>query len=396
MYRPVEALAQSFSRMKARDYATFLQVAEIKGNSYANTVYADADGNIAYFHPQFVARRDDRFDFKKPVDGSNPDVDWRGEHQLQELPHVLNPSDGWIANTNNWPYSAAGNSSPKAIDYPRYMDMVGENPRGLQARRVLANREDFTLQSLVTAAYDPYLPAFARLIPRLVASYDQTSTTDPLRAELTEQIELLRKWNYCWRSDSIATSLAVYWGEQFVSKLETPLTATGAIFSALEKGISSASSRDNLLALASACAELRERFGSWRIPWGEVNRFQRLDGKVLTQFDDAKPSIPVPFTSGLWGSLAVFIARHCDQKRRYGIAGNSFIAAVEFGPQVRARAASMGGASGHRDSPHFDDQSSCCISGQLREVYFHSSELSGHIERIYRPGDRGESPRRLG
>ena len=149
MNTPVAALEQSFLRTKATDYTSFMKVAELKANSSNNTLFADDGGNIAYLHPQFIPRRDDRFDYTKPVN------DWKGLHALNEAPHVLNPPVGWVFNTNDWPYSAAGPDSPRQRDYPRYMDTVGENPRGLHATRLLQGRHDFTPFSLMVAAYAP-------------------------------------------------------------------------------------------------------------------------------------------------------------------------------------------------------------------------------------------------
>jgi acyl-homoserine-lactone acylase len=192
MHKPVEALQQSWLRTKAKDYASFLEVAELKANSSNNTIFADARGNIAYLHPQFIPVRDDRFDYLRPVDGSDPQTDWRGLHALSETPRVLNPPNGWIQNTNNWPYSAAGPYSPKQAEYPRYMDAFGENPRGLHAMQVLEERRDFTLESLRAAAYDSHQPAFAMMIPTLVQAWDQAPVSDPLKRGLSEQVELLR------------------------------------------------------------------------------------------------------------------------------------------------------------------------------------------------------------
>ena len=109
MDKPVEALQQSFIRTKAIDLTSFLAIADrFKANSSNNTIFADDRGEIAYLHPQFVPRRDNRFDYTKPVDGSDPATDWNGLHALSELPSVLNPSVGWAQNTNAWPYRAAG------------------------------------------------------------------------------------------------------------------------------------------------------------------------------------------------------------------------------------------------------------------------------------------------
>jgi len=387
MQRPVEALSQSFLRTKARDYRSFMQVAELRANSSNNTIFADAEGTIAYLHPQFIPRRDDRFDFTKPVDGSDPATDWKGLHALDEAPHLRNPPNGWIQNTNNWPYSAAGEFSPKRERFPRYMDAAGENPRGIHAVMVLQGRKDFTLESLNQAAYDPYLTAFARLIPTLLRAYDATPASDPLRARLAGEIAALRGWDFRWSATSVPTSLAVFWGEELWGRV-APEARRGGI-SVYDFMADRAPARQKLEALAAASDRLTADFGTWRTPWGEINRFQRITGDIAQPFSDAAPSIPIPFTSAQWGSLASFGARrYPGTKRYYGTSGNSFVAVVEFGDSVRARAVTAGGQSGNPRSPHFNDQARRYAAGSLREVYFYPSQLRGHTEREYRPGQR--------
>jgi acyl-homoserine-lactone acylase len=386
MNRPVQALSQSFLRTKARDYRSFRQLAEeLKANSSNNTIFADADGNIAYFHPHFVPRRDDRFDYTRPVDGSDPATDWKGLHSVDEVPHLLNPAVGWIQNTNNWPYSAAGPNSPRRESFPRYMDAAGENPRGIHAIMVLENRKDFTLESLIAAAYDPYLPAFAQLIPTLVQAYDRAPASDPLKARLAEQIGVLRGWDYRWGAASVPTALAVFWGEHLWGVVAADARRAGvSVYDYMATG---ATPQQKLASLAAASDRLQQDFGTWRTPWGEINRFQRLTGDIVQPFSDAGPSIAVPFTSAQWGSLASFGARrYPSTKRYYGTSGNSFVAAVEFGPRVRARAVSAGGESGDPRSRHFNDQAERYAAGDLREVYFYPEQLRGHTERVYRPG----------
>jgi acyl-homoserine-lactone acylase len=386
MYRPVPALSQSFLRTKAHDYQSYLKVAELKANSSNNTIFADADGDIAYLHPQFMPRRDDHFDYTHPVDGSNPDADWKGEHRLDELPHVLNPPNGWIANTNNWPYSVAGQYSPRASDFPRYMDTAGENARGLHAALVLKDRKDFTLQSLIGAAFDSYLTAFARLIPALTAAYDQLPATDPLRERLAGQVELLRTWDDRWSADSEATSLAVFWGERLWDAARKP--AEELSMPEYDYVADRVPGDLKLKALADASDRLVQDFGSWRVKWGAINRYQRNNGDIVQKFDDEKPSTPVPFTASTWGSLASFKARRYEGTRRYyGTSGNSFVAVVEFGDKVHAMAVTAGGESGHPASPHFDDEAVRYATGALREVYFYPQQLQGHAERTYHPGE---------
>jgi acyl-homoserine-lactone acylase len=385
MNKPLEALQQSWLRTRANDYAAYMKVAELKANSSNNTIYADDKGNIAYLHPQFIPKRDDRFDYTKPVDGSDPSTDWQGLLPLDKAPRLLNPPTGWIFNTNDWPYSAAGPDSPKQADFPRYMDSVGENPRGLHATRVLTGRRDVTLASLIDTAFDPYLPAFARQLPILIADFDALPPADPLKQKLAGPIALLRTWDYRWGITSMPTSLAVFWGDILWDKASKLDTEEG--LSVYDRMADKAGPKLRLNALVEAAGRLEHDFGSWGVPWGEVNRFQRIDGAIVQPFDDAKPSIPVPFTSSRWGSLASFGAhRWPGTKRYYGTSGNSFVAVVEFGDKVRARAVTAGGESGHPDSPHFNDEAERYTTGNLRTVYFWPEEQQGHIERTYHPG----------
>ena len=298
---------------------------------------------------------------------------------------MLNPPNGWLYNTNNWPYSAAGPHSPKKTDYPAYVERGIENPRGLHAIRVLQDKKDFTLSSLRDAAYDSYLPAFAALIPTLTAAYDQTPNNNPAKAKVAEQIEVLRVWDYRWSAASVPTSLAVFWGEEMWRRVRQDAQAEEMSVYEYVAGKTPASQK--LEALAAASDKLTTDFGSWKTPWGDINRFQRLTDDIVHPFSDSGPSIPVGFTSSQWGSLASFGARpYKGSKKVYGTGGNSFVAIVEFGDSVRARAVTAGGESGNPTSPHFNDQALRYSTGDLREVYFYRPQLKGHTEREYHPG----------
>jgi acyl-homoserine-lactone acylase len=385
MNTPIPALEQSFLRTKQRDYASFMKIAGLKANSSNNTLFADSKGHIAYLHPQFIPRRDDRFDYTKPVDGSNPATDWKGLHELDEAPRAVDPPNGWVFNVNDSPYSAAGPYSPKKADFPRYMDTAGETPRTKHANLVLAGKSGFTLDSLLQAAYDPYLPAFGDLIPALAAAWDSTPGSDPLKARTRDQVAALRAWDKRWGVASTETSLAVFWGENLYRASIEDARARGIDIYAYMA--SQTSPAQKLQALAEASDRLQADFGSWRTPWGEINRFQRLTNDIVATFHDDQPSIPTPFTSAQWGSLASFGAKRQPQtKRYYGTLGNSFVAVVEFGNRVRARAVTAGGESGDPASPHFNDQAARYVAGNLRDVYFYPDQLKEHVERTYHPG----------
>jgi acyl-homoserine-lactone acylase len=384
MQEPVKALTQSYVRTKAKDYKSYRKTMELQANSSNNTIFADADGDIAYFHGNFIPKRDTSFDWTKPVDGSNPATEWHGLHSVDETPQLLNPQSGWLYNANNWPWSAAGPSSPKKADYPAYVENGGESARGLHAIRVLQDTKDFTVSSLIAAAYDSYLTWFEKPIPALIKAWDNTPAANPLKAKVAEQIGLLRKWDLRWSVDSVPTSLAVFWGEDVRRRLGGGGRRAGA---SIDDAIGSAPAEQLLESLSAASDKLHADFGSWKTPWGDINRFQRLTGDIVHPFNDAGPSIPVGFTSSQWGSLASFGARaYPGTKKWYGTSGNSFVAVVEFGETVHARAVTAGGESGHPSSPHFNDQAKRYSTGDLREVYFYRSQLKGHTEREYHPG----------
>ena len=386
MQEPVKALIQSYTRTKATDYKSFRQTMELHTNSSNNTIFADSDGDIAYFHGDFIPRRDARFDWTKPVDGSNPATDWHGLLSVDESPHLLNPESGWLYNSNDAPWSAAGPGSLKKEDYPAYVETGGESARGLHAIRVLENKKNLTLDSLISSvAFDSYLPWFEKTIPALTKAWDEEPDADPLKDKLSEQIKCLREWDLRWGVSSIPTSLAVFWGEAILRQVSHD--AAGAGMPIYDYVGTKAPPKLLLQSLATASDRLTADFGTWKTPWGEINRFQRLDDSIAPHFHDAKPSIPVGFTSGTWGSLAAFGARpYPGTKKWYGNSGNSFVAVVEFGKTVRAKAVTAGGESGDPASPHFNDEASRYSTGDLRDVYFYRSQLKGHAERVYHPG----------
>lgn len=375
MQEPIKALMQSFGRTKTSDFASYKKVMELRTNSSNNTVYADANGTIAFVNGDFIPKRNPKYDYTRPVDGGTPDTEWQGLHAIDETIMLVNPATGWLYNTNNWPFTAAGPNSPKIGEYPKYMSQYqDENARGIHAIGVLNGRTDFTVDKLIAAAYDSYLPAFVTLLPPLIAAWDALPGTDSLRIALTEPITTLRQWDYRYALSSVAMSLANAYGEEMGRVSRSNRNA----------------SRDNaamLGALARVTTKLTGDFGTWNTPWGEINRFQRLDGRITAVYDDAKPSIPVPFASSNWGSLAAFSQNGVrNTKRIYGNRGNSFVAVVEFGPRIVAKTSLAGGVSGDPASPYFMNQAEDYAKGQFKSVHYYRDDVEKNAKRTYHPG----------
>ena len=386
MNKPVEALQQSYLRTRAADLASFMKISDLKANSSNNTVFADDHGEIAVLAPQFMPRRDNRFDYTKPVDGSDPGTDWHSLHAVSELPNTINPGTGWAFNSNDWLYSAGGPDSPRPQNFPAYLDTAGESYRTIHATRLLTQRGPWTLDRLQGAAYDSAQPSFEVLVPMLVSGWQTLPPTDARRAQLGQPIAALNAWDKRWSIQSVPNTLAQFWGDELAKAVGSRKWNDHANMFRHMEALTPAEKLDTF---AAGLARLERDFGRWQVPWGEVNRFQRISPKIDSPFDDNRPSIPVGFTSNRWGSLASFGASQKPGTRRwYGTNGNSFVAVVEFRRDgVRARAVTAGGESGHPDSPHFNDEAQRYASGDLRPVYFYPDQLKGHIERVYHPGD---------
>ena len=381
---PVTALTQSYIRTKQSGYDGFRKMMDLRSNSSNNTVYADSSGNIAYFHGNFVPRRDPRFDYSQPVDGSDPATDWQGIHTVDEIVTVVNPPNGWIQNTNATPFTAAAEHSPQREDYPVYMAPDAENFRGINAVRLLRDVDDLTLEGLIELTHDPYLPGFERLIAGLIAAYDEAVNADPA---LAEPIDTLRAWDLTTGVDSVAMTLAHFYGINSVATKRAPQG-----LSQMERVNyygSESPAADRLAVFADTVAMLEQDFGSWAVPWGEVNRFQRLSGDIDLAFDDEQPSVAIGMGNSDWGALADFGSRRQEStKKLYGVNGNSFAAVVEFGDRVRAKSILVGGQSNDPASGHFVDQVPLYANHDWKDVAFYREDVEQRAAERYAPGAR--------
>ncbi len=385
MWSPIKALEQSFMRTKKSNHQEFYDMMNIRTNSSNNTVYADADGNIVYYHGNFIPKRNEKFDYTKPVDGSNPETEWKGIHDLKDNIFVMNPPNGWIQNCNSTPFTSAAQYSPKREDYPNYMSSFPENFRGMHAIPLLTKAEDLTLDTLIELAYDSYLPGADILIGGLL---DAVKKVPAKTQEAKEAIALLKQWDFRVAKNSIEMTLTQFYVNAYLrsDKIRNKRMPTLELFEYMSK---TAPPEERMQVFQIALENLKADFGSWQTAWGEFNRYQRNNGDIVQEFDDAKPSIPIGMASGFWGALASFGTQFgANTKRQYGTSGNSFVAVVEFGDKVQAKSILAGGQSGDPNSPHFDDQSQRYADGFFKDVAFYREDVEKRAKASYRPGDK--------
>ena len=382
--RSYNALLESWLITKANNLAEYKKAMDLVSNASNSTVYADDKGNIVFWYGNYIPKRDPKFDWSLPVDGSTPATEWQGVHALKDIITDINPVTGWIQNCNSTPYTASGTSSPDKSKYPVYMAPDGENYRAITAIKLLQNADHITLDQLIAKGYNHYLAAFDDLLPPLFAAYEHAPNS--VKRSLAGPMQLLRQWDKYCAVNSVASTLAIEWGTSMMKNLPPPQTDQESTFITQRvKKLAQMDDNQQLELLAAVLKNLESRFGTWKMAWGDINRYQRPADGIT--FDDKLPSIPVGATGSGFGQLPSFQSRTMNTQKRYGYSGNSFVAAVEFGPRIKAKSIITGGQSFDSTSKNFTDQAQGFIDGQFKDVLFYKGDVLKHAQKTYHPGD---------
>jgi acyl-homoserine lactone acylase PvdQ len=381
--RSLNALIECWSRTKAKSLKDYIKAMALLANNSNNTVYADAAGNIAYWHGNFMPKRDPKFDYTRPVDGTTKATNWTAIHALNEIVQSINPANGWLQNCNATPFTVAGDQSPKAINYPAYMAPDGENGRGITAVALLSKIDKINLDELITLGYNKKLSAFDILLPRFL----EDAKTAILAPRTKKAIEYLANWDRFADTSSIATSIAIEWATKWNTEIPPADTEEAAtqILEKYNRMDLKVPFETKVKLLEATLDQFEKWYGRWEVKWGDINRYQRVGpGK---NFEDNAFSLAVNQASSKWGALPSFESRrYPNTVKRYGYTGNSFVAAVEFGKRLRAKTIITGGQSRFAESNHFTDQAFGFVNGQFKTIHYYKEEVLANKKLAYHPG----------
>ncbi|HXU38264.1 MAG TPA: penicillin acylase family protein [Blastocatellia bacterium] len=359
---------------KAKNMAEFKAAMSMCAIPMFNAMYADREGNIFYIYNGAVPKRSTKFDWSKPVDGSNPEAEWNGYHSFDELPQLTNPKTGFMQNCNQTPFTTTDDGNPAKDSFPNYMTKETDNARARISRRILSTHEKFSFDDWARAGLDTTVLESETQIPLLVADWEKLKTVDAARAaKLADAIAELKAWDHVSTIDSKAMTLFALTFERAGRLLAQKVKDDWLRIRALEEVI----------------ADLKRDFGTWQVAWGEVNRLQRIQsGGELETFSDARPSLPIAGAPGTVGIVNNFYTRPVEgQKRRYGVAGTSFVSVVEFGPKVQARSLLVFGESADPKSPYNFDQAQLYSKKQFKPAWFTLPEIKTNSKKVYHPGE---------
>ena len=354
-FRQVE---QYYRLDKAKNLNEFLAAMRLQALPSINYIYADRDGNIAYFYNGQFPKRKPGFDWKGVLPGDRSDLIWHSYVPFDKTPQYINPKSGVLFNANNSPFRATTPSSDlNASAFPDWMGIQQDmTNRAYRMEETFGSDPQITRDEFRKYKFDVTYSKRSELaaLVKKVTSVDPGDDKDLAKAQ-----DILRHWNMEATKDSRGAALGILMAEPVIHarivKDKVP---------------------DPMDTLHDAIARLKKHFGRLDPKWGEVNRIIRGD-------------VDLPVAGGP-DLLRAIYAEKLDDGRLKAVGGDTLFMFVEWdrnGKVSSRNVSQFGSAMTRPDSPHYNDQTPLYAREEMRPEFFTDAELKGHVVEDYRPGE---------
>lgn len=356
-------LEQWWDMARANNFKQFESILKRLQLPMFTVMYADSEGQIMHlFNGQVPFRSQGDFDYWEGIiPGDTSSTLWTKIHPYGDLPRIVAPPSGWLQNSNDPPWTSTFPPALEPDKYPAYMAPRKMDFRAQRSARMLAEDAQISLAEMIAYKHSTHMEMAERILDDLILVLRQEGSQLAL-----EVAEILANWDRQANVNSRGAVLFAAWAEQI--DLDTLFSQPWQENSPLDTPAGLAEPKKAVATLLEVAANLEEVYGTFAIPWGEVFRLQY--GHV---------DLPANGGPGYLGIFRVVDFQPLESGQFQSVAGDSFIAAIEFSQPVKAMVLNSYGNATQPSSEHLGDQLKLFAQKQLRPVWHLRQEVEEHL-----------------
>ncbi|MBD2360538.1 acylase [Anabaena minutissima FACHB-250] len=358
-------LEQWWDMARSQNLSQFQKVLQRLQLPMFTVMYADREGHIMHlFNGLVPIRQQGDFEYWQGlIPGDTSKTLWTKMHSYEDLPRAINPPSGWLQNANDPPWTTTFPAAIKADDYPAYMAPRGEMDfRAQSSARMLAEDTKISFAEMIKYKHSTKMELAERILDDLIPAAQKYGDKLALRAA-----DVLAAWDRNANADSRGAVLFSFWWQEMDEDqiFSTPWSEKSPLTT--PDGLKNP--KNAVQALQTAAAKVEKAYGKLDVAWGKV--FRVRSGSL---------DLPANGGDGDKGIFRVVNFAPAKDERFQAVAGDSYVAAIEFSEPVKAMALLSYGNATQPGSPHISDQLPLFTRKQLRPVWRTRSEILAHLE----------------
>ena len=390
-------LEQYWQMSTAHNFAEFeTAIKRLQPPTY-NIIYADRDGHIEYLFGGDMPRHKsgDFAYWSGIVPGDTSETLWHDYLTYEELPKVIDPSTGYLQNTNDPPWNAAWPASLNPTKFPPYVAApTGTTVRSERSLHMVSNIGDtptapykfapFSFDQLIQKKLSTRVELADRILPFLLRAADQYGTP-----QAKEAAAILAKWDRLDEADSKGAVLFYAWARQFMGPTMASQAGFATPYSLANPMNTPGGLKDPARAAAqldAAATETLKDFGALDVPWGKVMRFQvnnQSDGSTNHARSAPIDNVDLPGNGG-YGNTGVFRVITFGvldpvTKTRTPVHGDGYVALIEFTTPVHAMMSLSYGDSSQPNSPFHTNQLQLLEDKKMRPALLTHKDVEANL-----------------